>query len=391
MAEAPEIPESVRSSPSTGLDFVGHHLTQCLMCTEEFLLPMKKQDLISHLFIEHKIIIGRIEEIANIKGYIDYWRIRFQAGPITRFCTEFITEVDMGQGGSRQESIYFLCDVLHEDKLLREGLHLKRLEWILQQQEGERKQNISRHCLLCGLDFTGLRTDYFSHLINKHHLKLGSPENLVFTDELLDVIDEKLSREECLFCGRIFKSHHVLKEHMRKKQHKRINPNNKAFDKYFIVNYLEIGKNWEQIQGEKDDSDSAEESSSWSDWEDDGETPPIVCLYCDYASLRFECVLDHMKSEHGFDYDKISRHPPLPFYEQVKLVNYIRQQVSHCLCPNCNEKFQGKDALAEHMSNTGHFELPDKKLWEHNRYFFPEFDNDTFLCHLYDFEDPGED
>lgn len=29
-----------------------------------------------------------------------------------------------------------------------------------------------------------------------------------------------------------------MKEHMRKKQHKSINPNNREFDKFYIINYL---------------------------------------------------------------------------------------------------------------------------------------------------------
>lgn len=39
---------------------------------------------------------------------------------------------------------------------------------------------------------------------------------------------------------------------MRKKLHKRINPKNKCYDKYYIVNYLEIGKDWHVIQREDD-------------------------------------------------------------------------------------------------------------------------------------------
>ncbi len=34
----------------------------------------------------------------------------------------------------------------------------------------------------------------------------------------------------------------VLKEHMRKKFHKSINPHNKAYDKFYINNYLEPEK-----------------------------------------------------------------------------------------------------------------------------------------------------
>lgn len=31
---------------------------------------------------------------------------------------------------------------------------------------------------------------------------------------------------------------------MRKKLHKRINPENKEYDRFYIVNYLEMGKTW---------------------------------------------------------------------------------------------------------------------------------------------------
>jgi hypothetical protein len=52
----------------------------------------------------------------------------------------------------------------------------------------------------------------------------------------------------CLFCNKVFKNQTVLKEHMRKKQHKTINPKDTEFDKFYIINYLEMGKNWHQVQ-----------------------------------------------------------------------------------------------------------------------------------------------
>jgi hypothetical protein len=45
----------------------------------------------------------------------------------------------------------------------------------------------------------------------------------------------------------VFKSREVLKEHMRKKAHKKINPQNRAYDEFYLVNYLEFGKNWEDL------------------------------------------------------------------------------------------------------------------------------------------------
>lgn len=44
----------------------------------------------------------------------------------------------------------------------------------------------------------------------------------------------------------------ALKDHMRKKQHRRLNPNNKGFDRFYIINYLEAGKDWQTVQAEKD-------------------------------------------------------------------------------------------------------------------------------------------
>lgn len=43
---------------------------------------------------------------------------------------------------------------------------------------------------------------------------------------------------QCLFCEKTFKDRQTLKDHMRKKQHRKINPKNKEFDKYYLINYL---------------------------------------------------------------------------------------------------------------------------------------------------------
>ena len=52
----------------------------------------------------------------------------------------------------------------------------------------------------------------------------------------------------CIYCEGTFKDRMVLKEHMRKKFHKSINPHNKAYDKFYINNYLEPEKTWERKQ-----------------------------------------------------------------------------------------------------------------------------------------------
>lgn len=35
---------------------------------------------------------------------------------------------------------------------------------------------------------------------------------------------------------------------MRKKMHKRINPEDKNYDKFYLINYMEIGKTWQNVR-----------------------------------------------------------------------------------------------------------------------------------------------
>ena len=40
---------------------------------------------------------------------------------------------------------------------------------------------------------------------------------------------------------------------MRKKQHRKLNPDNSAYDKYYLVNYLEVGKTWRELDQEEEE------------------------------------------------------------------------------------------------------------------------------------------
>ena len=67
---------------------------------------------------------------------------------------------------------------------------------------------------------------------------------------------------QCLYCERTFRDHPTLKDHMRKKQHKKINPQNKVYDRFYVINYLELGKSWEEVQSE-DDRDIIKTEEKW--------------------------------------------------------------------------------------------------------------------------------
>merc|ERR1712096_269849 len=146
----------------------------------------------------------------------------------------------------------------------------------LKVQEEERKSSLfNRGCLFCRQIFTS-SSQLFDHMAFDHNFSVGQPDNLVFVKEFLDSIESKLEQLLCLHCEKVFKSREVLKEHMREKMHKKINPKNKEWDKFYLVNYLEFGKNWEDMAREEDGGVRGEEElpSGWDvDDKDDWDQP----------------------------------------------------------------------------------------------------------------------
>ncbi len=46
---------------------------------------------------------------------------------------------------------------------------------------------------------------------------------------------------------------------MRKKGHKKINGGNKNYDKFYMINHLELGRSWEEVQQDKEGDRPSEE------------------------------------------------------------------------------------------------------------------------------------
>ena len=152
------------------------------------------------------------------------------------------------EGEESEQDYFFLSDLLTEDKELRMHLQWKRLEHVLQVQEKERNNSsFKRSCFFCRTVFEGSSAKLLNDMCYDHNFSVGQPHNLVFIEELLDILENKLDSLVCIFCEKVFKTRDVLKEHMRKKNHKKINPRNADYDKYYLINYLEMGKSWEQL------------------------------------------------------------------------------------------------------------------------------------------------
>jgi hypothetical protein len=116
-----------------------------------------------------------------------------------------------------------------------------------------------------------------------------------------------------------------------------------------------------------------------------GESCGAVCLFCPAMYTEMNDLLTHMTSIHDFDFQHVRNSLKLSFYRQVKLINFIRRQVHLKKCIHCEEEFESKEELTEHMESLSHMKVPeDVGMWDHAEYFFPTYENDELLNRLDD-------
>uniref|UniRef100_A0A3P9AV38 Zinc finger protein 277 n=1 Tax=Maylandia zebra TaxID=106582 RepID=A0A3P9AV38_9CICH len=147
----PDQPADISSPP--GVQCPGSEPLVCLFCSES-VPPPRKDVLLRHLLMEHKLVIADVKLIADVPKYLLYWKGRFLEQPLTDFCSVIKTN----STAQSQEDYFLLCDVLPEDRVLREKLQQKRLEEVLEQQQKERDDSsFHRLCMFCSEEFTGNR------------------------------------------------------------------------------------------------------------------------------------------------------------------------------------------------------------------------------------------
>lgn len=369
------IPNAVQESTSS--------LLPCIFC-EECYPSEDKKDLLRHMILDHKLVISDVKLIVDFRRYILYWKKRFTEQPITDFCSVIKTN---SQGPAEDQADYYLlCGVLPEDRVLREQLQQKRLEEVLEQQQRERiDTNFYRICMFCNGEFAGNRAILLNHMAKDHAFNIGLPDNIVYCNEFLDLVQKKVDNLQCLYCEKTFRDKNTLRDHMRKKQHRKINAKNQEYDRFYTINYLEFGKNWVEVQSEDDGGITEEPDDDWSDWQ--GSPMCAVCLFCEKAKDSTEKLHLHMKAVHHFDLLKLKSEMGLNFYQQVKLVNFIRREIHQCRCHRCGETFSSQLETVNHMTETNHLvALLDRSAWDQPQYYFPTYENDALLCTLSDSE-----
>ncbi|XP_039663344.1 zinc finger protein 277 [Perca fluviatilis] len=360
----------------------------CPFCPES--VPLQHKDvLLKHLLLGHKLVIADVKLIADLPKYMLYWKGRFLEQPLTDFCS--VIKTNSTGPVEKQEDYFLLCDVLPEDRDLREKLQQKRLEEVLEQQQQERDDSsFHRLCMFCSEEFTGNRASLLNHMAREHSFGIGLPDNIVYCDQFLDTLQSKLDNLQCLYCEKTFRDKTTLKDHMRKKAHRRINANNSTYDRFYVINYLELGKTWEEVQSEDDRELLDDEDDDWSDWQ--AHPVSAVCLFCDHQSETMDQIYTHMKEEHGFDLHYLRTELNLRFYQQVKLVNFIRRQIHQSRCYGCQQTFPSRDGVLRHIVSEGHaMKLPDASTWNQPQYYFPTYENDGLLCTLSDSDDEDDE
>jgi PREDICTED: similar to CG9890-PA len=254
------------------------------------------------------------------------------------------------------------------------------LEKVLEIQEKERQdENFSRNCLFCKKSFFGNRKTLLDHLYVVHNFSIGLPDNLVFVHEFLDLLESKLNKRICLFCEKIFKDWSALKEHMRKKRHKQLNPNNPDYDKYYIVNYRDFDLDSNRNYSFEKEENNCDES--WDDWVKQENDANIICLFCPLAVESMDQVQDHLLNAHQFDFKIITQ---LPFYKKVKLINYIRKSVAESRCYLCHRVVEN---LTDHFKLNSCFKSPNENIYDVDEFYIPLIENDALLQNLTDEED----
>ncbi|XP_043234870.1 zinc finger protein 277-like [Amphibalanus amphitrite] len=366
----------------------------CLCCSAEF--PSSDRDALSaHLLSEHCLVVADLALVADLDQYCRYWAPRLRAdGGLRQYCFTVLTNTGPSDAAPSEE-YFLLSPKLDEDRLLRERLQRARLERVLARQQRERTMTFSRGCLFCRLQYSGRLAGFFDHLAEAHNFSVGRPDNIVFGPEFIDAIEAKLEALRCLFCDGVFPDRATLKEHMRKKQHKKINPAHTAFDKFYVINYLEFGKGWQEIQQERDEGPPTgfDEPGSDDDWSDWTEAPSsgAVCLFCDFSTIDVDALSAHMRAEHQFDFPELKSRLRLSFYQQVKLVNYIRRQMVERACLFCQETLPTRATLLEHLRAADHLRVPEPSIWDQPQYFFPTYENDSLLYALEEAEGADDD
>ncbi|CAG8492335.1 10529_t:CDS:2 [Paraglomus occultum] len=81
------------------------------------------------------------------------------------------------------------------------------------------------------------------------------------------------------------------------------------------------------VYSEPTESEYDPNDERWDDWEEECIHSDLKCLFCENLYSSANDLFVHCTNEHGFDFIKTRAELKLDFYQCIRLINYIRQQV----------------------------------------------------------------
>lgn len=335
----------------------------CFLCAFETNIPT---EIVEHLQQEHSFVFSDLVHTPLIPNYLDYWRIHLP--PLV----------------SVPNTPYQTIDPESQEEInLKALLHKMRLERVMQEHEMERTEvKNGLQCLFCNDEYTGTWHSYLQWLFETHQFNPGRPSNLVFIPEMIQFLRDELNSNTCIFCKSVFPNQRKLKSHMRKKKHMRI-PTDPIFDRFYMVNYLELDGYCDENDSDDDDADrklSLEEAAADFNETEVNET---TCMICDATFCSPEDAILHMKMHHSFNIYDVRKALQNDFYDSVRFVNYARYLKSKNKCFVCSEDVEG--SYEEHIESH-ESKIPNclKNIVGEDQLLIPFIDGDPMLTELED-------
>lgn len=333
----------------------------CFFCAFETHIP---EEIVSHLEKEHAFVFSDIAHTPLIPNYLDYWRIH--TPPLVQVPNTPYQTIDPEN---------------HEEVNLKAVLHRMRLEKVMCEHEMERTEEHEMQCLFCNDQYKGTWHNYLQWLFETHQFNPGRPSNLVFIPEMIQFLRDELNANTCIFCKSVFPNQRKLKSHMRKKKHMRI-PTDPIFDRFYMVNYLELDGQWEENDSDDDTDKNLTLEEAAADFSET-EVNETVCMICDSTFCVPEDAIRHMKLHHSFNIYDVRKALDNNFYDSVRFVNYARYLKSKNKCFVCGEDVIGvyKDHIESHESK-----VPTclKNIIGEDQLLIPFIDGDPMLTELED-------
>lgn len=341
---------------------------QTLICDAPF---FHARDLLDHLSSIHSITLHAPETcLPFLDQYLEELKPSLKAG--------------LYLGGTK------------EDWALRQRLQHNRLCQMLSLQQEERRttHKLPCTCLFCPEESAN-KYLLWQHMFINHGFNIGRLDNLVMVDAFLSLLRTKLNNQlSCLWCNKQFPTQGLLRKHMRIKGHYKIRPGDHQYDKFYLVNYVQVGKTWEMFDDGDEELDEEENNFSDQDrnWDDLDESETIIrstlCLCCDHLEENGpEACLEHMNVKHDFDL-KILRKNEFSellgdFYGMVKFINYLRCCRVQQECAICGEELDEDDSKLIHFKCRGLGNLVEQivknRRWDKAQFFKPLFNDDPLL------------